>query len=160
MVLTPAQEQFWQAYLTEHPDAGAHTRHVVAGCPGTPEIADQLIDLYLSGVKTAGSGLVKDYMTNGDPLPQDGDHWIALGADGRPRLILHTDRVEANRFLEVPERIAVAEGEGDLSLDFWRLAHAEFYAPYLDEWGLQDINDATVVTEFFTDGSAARLQLG
>ena len=62
MVLTPEQEQFWQAYLTEHPDAGAHTRHVVAGRPGSPGIADQLIELYLSGVKTAGSGLVEDYL--------------------------------------------------------------------------------------------------
>lgn len=150
MVLTPEQEQFWQAYLTEHPDAGAHTRHVVAGRPGSPGIADQLIELYLSGVKTAGSGLVEDYLANGDPLPQVGDHWIALGADGRPHLILRTDRVETHPFLAVPERIAVAEGEGDLSLALWRLAHTEFYAPYLDEWGLRDITDATVVTEIVT----------
>lgn len=109
-----------------------------------------MIDLYLSGAKTAGSGLVEDYVTNGDPPPQVGDHWIALGADGRPRLILRANRVETHRFLEVPERIAVAEGEGDLSLAYWRLKHAERYTPYLDEWGLRDINDATVVTEFFT----------
>ena len=150
MTLTPQQQRFWWDYLADHPEVGASGGAVVAGCPGSPEIADRLIGLYLAGVKTAGSGLVEDYAAAGDPLPQVGDHWIALGGDERPRLILRTDRVETHRFLDVPERIAVAEGEGDLSLAYWRRAHTRHYAPHLQEWGLRDIDDATVVTEFFT----------
>nr|WP_277626196.1 ASCH domain-containing protein [Arsenicicoccus piscis] len=148
--MTPEQEEFWQAFLTDHPDVVASEGSVIAGTPGSPDIADRLIDLYLAGAKTAGSGLAEDYATAGDALPQVGDHWIALDGNGRPRLILRTDRVETHRFLDVPERIAIAEGEGDLSLAYWRRAHAQHYAPHLQEWGLRDINDATVVTEFFT----------
>ena len=49
----------------------------------------------------------------------------------------------------MPERIAVAEGEGDLCLSHWRATHARRYADHLQEWGLLHIEDATVVTEFF-----------
>lgn len=150
MALTAEQQVFWDEFVAGQSDSTAPDGVVVAGCPGGPEIADQLIALYRSGVKTAGSGLVEDYESAGDPLPRPGDHWIALGGDGEPRLILRTERVEVHRFPDVPESIAIAEGEGDLSLDYWRSAHAARYAPHLAEWGLGDITDATVVTEFFT----------
>lgn len=126
------------------------TTRVVAGHPGSTEIADQLIDLYLSGKKLAGSSLLEDYLTAGEPLPQAGDHWIALASNGDPRCILRTERVEIHAFLEVPERVAQAEGEGDLSLKYWRDVHTQHYAPYLREWGLADIEEAGVVTEFFS----------
>lgn len=147
MTLTPEQEQFWREYvdgLPHDPDGP-----VSASCAGGPELADRLADLYLSGRKTAGSGLVEDYTAEGDPLPQVGDHWIVLGSDLRPRCILRTVRVETHPFPEVPERIAVAEGEGDLSLEYWRREHERFFRPHLADWGLSDIADATVVTEFF-----------
>ncbi len=149
MALTPEQEQFWQDYLDglapeDRPDSA-----VCASCPGIPEIADQLIELYLAGKKTAGSGLVEDYRAAGEPLPEVGDHWIALGSNGQPRCILRTVSVETHLFKDVPERIALAEGEGDLSLDYWRRAHIEFFRPMLPGWGIDDIDDAMVVTEFF-----------
>lgn len=149
MQLTPEQERYWHAYLAITPEAHDEEGSVVAGAPGNDEIADKLIDLYLTGRKTAGSGLVEDYLATGDPLPQVGDHWIALDSRGNPRCILRTTRVETHRFLDVPERIAVAEGEGDLSLDYWRSGHARFFAPHLKDWGLSRLEDATVVTEFF-----------
>ncbi len=149
MQLTPEQERYWRAYLAVSPELHDEGRSVVAGAPGNDEIADRLIDLYLTGRKTAGSGLVEHYLAAGDPLPQAGDHWIALDTRGRPRCILRTTRVETHRFLDVPERIAVAEGEGDLSLEYWRSGHARFFATHLEDWGLSRIEDATVVTEFF-----------
>lgn len=145
-------ELYWHQYL-EHlltTDAPLPVGNVVADFPGTPDIADALIDLYLTGRKSAGSGLVEDYESAGDPLPQPGDHWIAQGGSGQPRCILRTERVEIHRFLDVPERIALAEGEGDLSLSSWRSAHAAHFVPHLPKWGLAKIEDATVVTEFFT----------
>ena len=149
MQLTPSQHAFWQEYLDrlapdEHP-----TGAVIADCPGSPDIADDLIDLYLAGRKTAGSGLLAAYKAEGDPLPQVGDHWLALDARERPRCILRTRRLETHRFDEAPERIAVAEGEGDRSLDHWRRAHAEHFRPHLTAWGIDDLDAAVVVTEFF-----------
>ena len=144
-------ERYWQAYLATS-DAAERScpPPVTASSPGSPEIADELIALYLDGTKTAASGVVEDYAAAGDPLPEVGDHWVALSAGGEPRCILRTDRVQTHAFADVPEDVAVAEGEGDLSLDHWRRVHTAHYAPHLHQWGLADIEEATIVTEFFT----------
>lgn len=150
MDLSPSHQRYWQAYLDRlGPEQAPQDARVLAEYAGTPATTDGLIDLYLSGRKVAGSGLVEDYLSAGDPLPQVGDYWIALGADGEPRCLLRTERVETHLFHEVPGEIAVAEGEGDLSLDYWRRVHAAAYQPYLAGWGVSDIDQATVVTEFF-----------
>ncbi|WP_425309574.1 ASCH domain-containing protein [Ammonicoccus fulvus] len=149
MGLTPDQRRFWREYVDTLSPENRPDGSVIAACPGSPDIADQLIDLYLSGKKIAGSGLVEDYSRAGDPLPKIGDHWIALGSDGDPRCILRTVDVETHLFKDVPERIAVAEGEGDLSLAYWKRAHAEHFRPHLSRWGVTDIEQATVITEFF-----------
>ena len=57
--------------------------------------------------------------------------------------------VEIHSFDSVPERVAIAEGEGDLSLSYWREAHASFFAPYLAELGISELGQAEIVTEFF-----------
>ncbi|WP_194948995.1 ASCH domain-containing protein [Actinomyces trachealis] len=149
MPLSPEQERYWRAYLAAAPAPPEQGCSVVVGAPGNDENADMLLELYLLGKKTAGSGLLEEYLAVGEPLPRIGDRWIALDSQGRPRCILRTVRVETHRFLDVPERIAVAEGEGDLTLDYWRSSHTRFFAPYLQDWGLSKIEDATVVTEFF-----------
>ena len=150
MALTLEQDRFWQAYLTDLEPGNRPQKQPIAAIPGSPEIADQLIDLYLSGQKTAGSGLVEDYLAAGDPLPQVGDHWIALDSALRPRCILRTERIETHLFKDVPESIARAEGEGDLSLAHWKRVHALHFEPHLAEWAVGDLDEATVVTEFFT----------
>lgn len=150
MDLTAEQERYWQQYLQTLAWDDPHRRaRVIVGQAGGPELADELLALYLAGTKTAGSGLVEDYCAEGEPLPAVGDHWIVLDGNGAPRCILRTERVETHSFVEVPERIAVAEGEGDLSVDFWRRAHSRFYAPFLAQWGLGTIEEATVITEHF-----------
>ena len=49
----------------------------------------------------------------------------------------------------MPEEVAIAEGEGDLSLDYWRKAHIEFFTPYLKSWGVTELDKETLITEFF-----------
>jgi len=112
-------------------------------------ITDSLIALYLAGKKSAGSGLVRDYLTMGDPLPKAGNYWIVLDGRRRPRLLLRTLRVEINLWKNIPKRIAVAEGEGDLSVAYWKRTHRRFYLPFLKKWGIDDLDEAEVITEHF-----------
>lgn len=69
MSLSPAEERCWQAYLNQLPQ-GEDWRgsRVIASYAGPRKMTDRLIDLYLTGTKTAGSGLAEDYLTAGDPL--------------------------------------------------------------------------------------------
>lgn len=121
-----------------------------AGYAGNQEITDELLALYFASKKTAGSSILEDYLTAGDPPPQVGNYWIYLNSHDQPSCILRTEKVVIHKFKDVPIEIAIAEGEGDLSLDYWRRIHSEIYSSHLPKWGLNDIADATVVTEYFS----------
>jgi 5-formyltetrahydrofolate cyclo-ligase len=122
---------------------------VEASFAGGRGITDSLIQLYLGGKKWAGSSIVQDFESAGDPLPRVGNYWIVLDSAERPRLLLKTVRVEIHAFEEITAEIARAEGEGDLSVEHWKKSHGEHYAPHLAGWGVSRLSDARVITEFF-----------
>ena len=150
--LTPSAQAYWQSYLKtlspseQHELAQAFVESSVAG---NVEIADRLLALYLNGKKTAGSSLVQDFVVSGDPLPKVGDFWIILDSKSNPRCIVKTVRLEINLFKDVGEKIAKAEGEGDLSLWQWRVGHRKFFTPSLERFGISDLDQAEVITHFF-----------
>ncbi len=148
--LTPLEEQCWNKYLsTLLPAERPENPRVEASFAGNQQITDSLLKLYLSGKKCAGSSIAEDFISAGDPLPQIGNYWIYLNSNREPSCILRTEQVVFNKFKDVPSAIAIAEGEGDLSLEYWRKTHAEFYLPHLSSWGVSNIDEATVVTEYF-----------
>ncbi len=148
MNLTVKERDFWNSYLGTLKSKPINPK-VEAGIAGNQEIADDLLDLYLSGKKTAGSGLVKDYELAGDPLPEVGNYWIILNSKNEPSCIVKTVRVEKYQFDQVPKEVAIAEGEGDLSLDYWRKVHVEFFTPFLKDWNIDDLDKEILVTEFY-----------
>ncbi|MCP2329398.1 uncharacterized protein YhfF [Hamadaea flava] len=149
--LSEVQSSFWQAYLeTLSPESRPADPFVEAAFAGPRESTDELLDLYLRGRKTAGSSIKEDFVTAGDPLPRVGNFWILLNSRDEPGCLLRTEKIAVHKFYDVPPEVAVAEGEGDLSLDYWRRVHQAIYEPHLAEWGLASIADATVVTEYYT----------
>ncbi len=141
---------FWQAYLRTLPEKERpKDPYIVAGISGNEEIADELLGLYLCGKKYAGSSLLKDYESAGDPLPKVGNYWIILDAKGIPRCLVQTTKVVLQKFKDIGKDIAEAEGEGDLSVHYWRQAHQKFFLPFLEQWGVRDLEEAIVVVEFF-----------
>ncbi len=123
--------------------------YVLLSLGGSKAITDDLLELYLLGKKWAGSSVLEDFHSVGDRVPQVGDYWIYLNSKDEPGCILRTENIELHKFYEVPESIAIAEGEGDLSLAYWREGHGRFWAPHLKQWGVAELKDATVITEFF-----------
>jgi uncharacterized protein YhfF len=150
MCLQPHEKLYWQRYIESlEPSDIPESPVVTAAQAGSPEETDNLLELYLSGAKTAGSSILEDFSAAGDPLPKVGNFWICLASDGRPRCILRTTRIETHNFRDVPETIAIAEGEGDLSIAHWKRVHTRSYAPHIGAWGLSEMAEATVITEFF-----------
>ena len=150
MALNPVEQSYWESYLRTLPEGERPNDAVVsAGYAGNPELTDELLALYFAGKKTAGSSLLEDFQSAGDSLPQVGNHWIYLNRRGEPCCILKTERIVMHKFKDVPPEIAAAEGEGDGSLEYWRRVHREIYTPFLAKWGVHELNEATVITEFF-----------
>lgn len=151
MTLKKTEQIYWESYIQTLPESARPiSANVTASYAGNAEITDALLLLYLEGKKTAGSSLLEDFQSAGDPLPRVGNHWIYLNSRNEPCCILRTDRIVTHKFKDVPPEIASAEGEGDGSLEDWRRIHSELYAPFLKQWGIQDLNEATVITEFFS----------
>ncbi len=149
-LLKPHELAYWEKYLQTLPkEQRPQDAFVTTGYAGTPEITDQLLELYLSGKKVAGSSIVEDFLSAGDPPPKVGNYWILLNSQAQPGCILRTEKTVINKFKEVPIEIAIAEGEGDLTLEYWKRVHLELYSPFLESWGIDDIDKASVITEFF-----------
>jgi uncharacterized protein YhfF len=149
-MLKEAEHEFLQEYFaTLDPEDVPEEVTVRAGKAGNAALAEELLELYLTKKKWAASGLAQDYILAGDPLPSVEDYWIVLDTQEVPRCILRTSAVEMHLFKDVPANIAEAEGEGDLSLEYWRKAHRDFFTPYLEGLGIEDLETAQVITEFF-----------
>ena len=93
----------------------------------SPELADELLALVLSGRKTATCGALRDY--GGDePVPEVGRRDVVLDGVGRRAAVIETVEAIQRRFDEVDAAFARDEGEGDLSYDYWRQAHEAYFA--------------------------------
>ena len=92
----------------------------------SPEMADALLALVLAGTKTATCGALAEYEKEGD-LPRPGQRSIVLDGKGRAACVIETTDVRCQRFDTVDADFARREGEGDLSLAYWRKEHAQFF---------------------------------
>lgn len=88
--------------------------------------ADALLALVLSGKKTLMSSALNSYPSR-EELPEPGLS-IICDSKGLPKGLIRTVSVQVVPFAEVSAEQACREGEGDLSLDFWRESHREAYA--------------------------------
>jgi len=96
----------------------------------TPEQADELLALVLSGTKTATAGALWDYEAEGEELPTTGVLGIVTDGRGVPRALVVTTQVEIVPFDEVSAEHAYLEGEGDRSLATWREVHERFFTQH------------------------------
>jgi uncharacterized protein YhfF len=87
-----------------------------------PELADELLDLVMKGVKTATCS------TEDEPNTSTvGERWIVLDGSGEPRCVIESTEVSYRRYNEVDAAFAYEEGEGDRSLESWRAAHSNYF---------------------------------
>ena len=66
------------------------------------------------------------YQINNEPLPKAGDYSIILDSHDEAVCIIKTRKVYVTEFRSVSEEHAFKEGEGDRSLEYWRIVHINF----------------------------------
>lgn len=99
----------------------------------TPALADELLALVLSGVKTGTA--TAEAELGAEPAPAVGDLWIVLDGGGNPRALIRTTAVERVPFCEVSAEFAASEGEDDGTLESWRRGHERYWRRVLGEDG-------------------------
>ena len=90
----------------------------------SPALADELLALVLSGAKTATCGALRDFGDH-EPLPEAGRQDVVLDGQGRPACVIETESVLIQRFDQVDEAFALAEGEGPF--EAWRDGHIAYF---------------------------------
>jgi uncharacterized protein YhfF len=151
MVDENAVEAYWRAYLeTLPPDSPVREERYEAEPFGDgPELADELGALILAGTKTATCSALWEWEAEGETPVRPGEKSVVLDGGGRPLCIIETTEVEVRRFDEVDETFAREEGEGDLSLEYWRGAHRRFFGRTLPKIGRGFAEDMPLVFERF-----------
>src|ERR1700674_3519995 len=118
-------DEFWRGYREA---AGLHhdDYDVVAFGDGA-EMATELAELTVAGIKRATAGLVCQFGTDGEPPPVVGGYVVLLDGAERPRAIWRTTEVRIGPLNSVDERFAWDEGEGERTREWWLSAHRRYF---------------------------------
>lgn len=111
--------------------------------------ADLLARLVLSDIKTATSSAFPCYELEGESLPEAGEYNVILNSRREAVCVIRTERVSIVPYREIGAEHARREGEGDLSLEYWRQVHEAFFTRELAYMGLVFTPDMPVVCEEF-----------
>ena len=140
--------KLWKRYVREE-GADKSTPYEVWSFGGNEYLANKLMHLVRIGKKTGTSSLKILYEKDGDPVPREGDISVITYGNGKPGCIIRTIRVLLKPFSEISEKEAELEGEGDLSLAYWRSVHEEVFTEELAQYGEKFSEDSIVVYEIF-----------
>lgn len=114
----------------------------------TDEMSDNLSKLVLEGKKTATTSCYKFYEP--DEIPQINDINIILDSKYTPVCTIKLTGVRVMKFKDIGQEEVNKEGEGDLTIDWWKKAHADFFRPYYEKTLGEDFDeDELIVFEEF-----------
>ncbi|WP_345828132.1 ASCH domain-containing protein [Erwinia sp. HDF1-3R] len=89
-------------------------------------LANELAGLIRQGIKTASCGSFASYQQE-ECAPRIGSYNIILDGQDVPVCVIRLVSMQLVRFCDVTEEFARKEGEGDLSLEYWRKEHQRFF---------------------------------
>jgi uncharacterized protein YhfF/GrpB-like predicted nucleotidyltransferase (UPF0157 family) len=119
---------FWRRFVASTGRAGEDRFYEAFYFSDREEVANELAELVLRGIKQATAASVWSHDEEGKRIPRPGDLSIVTDWAGEPLCVIETESVEVVPFREVTAEFAAVEGEGDGSLAFWRDAHREYFA--------------------------------
>jgi uncharacterized protein YhfF len=145
---TPQVQAFWAAYRAA---AGLdHDRYDVVAFGDSPAMADELGALVVNGPKRATAGLLRDFASGGEAMPQVGGHVVVIDGRGAPLCIWRTTDVAVKPLIEVDDAFAWDEGEGDRSRDDWLRAHRAYFKRQAAREGFEFHDRIETIFERFT----------
>ncbi len=118
-------------------------RTIEFGTPG--ESRRILSELVLHGNKRATAATAQEYIDEGEPVESVGEELILLGNDDAILGKIRVTETTECKFIEVPDRFALAEAEGDLNAEEFRKSHIEYWSRV----GVSISDDTPIVLVYF-----------
>ncbi|RRG18307.1 ASCH domain-containing protein [Weissella viridescens] len=146
--MNPTVAEYWATFRKKN-QIETSEPYEVFGFGLTPTVIDELADLVVADKKIGTTSAVSLY-DDDEPKPYVGAFSIVLNSAEQPMAVIETTQVEQLRFDDVTEAQARLEGEGDLSLGYWRQVHEEvFETLFQSELGRSFTGDELVIFETF-----------
>ena len=144
-------KNYWEQFLASLPPDSPYRAktYVAEGWGDGPAMADELGALIVQEIKTATCSALWEWKAEGNPIPEEGYLTIALDGGGEPLCIVETIEISIRKYNEVDADFAREEGEGDLSLNYWRDAHRNYFSRVLRKIGREFSEDMPLVCERF-----------
>ena len=111
--------------------------------------AEALAKLVLTETKRATAGLLWSFEAAKKPLPKKGMFSVVTNWHSEPLCVIETTHVSVTPFEEVSEHFAAKEGEGDKTLDYWRIVHWSYFGRECERIGKTPSSCMPVVCEEF-----------
>jgi uncharacterized protein YhfF len=142
---------YWNQFLASLPPDSPYRdkTYIAEGWGDSPKLADELGALIVQGTKTATCSALWEWEAEGNPIPKTGYLTVALDGRGEPICIVETIEISIHKYNEVDAEFAREEGEGDLSLDYWREAHRNYFSRVLKKIGKEFSEEMPLVCERF-----------
>lgn len=144
---TAQTDAFWRGYAEIHNLKNA--AYTVVAFGDSPEMATELAELVIKGQKRATASLVRDYSQDVEPIPKEGDHVVVVDGQGQPKLIWRTTEIVIKPLVEVDEKFAWDEGEGDRTRDWWIEGHRAYFSRQAKDQGFTMHDGIETVFERF-----------
>ena len=141
--------RFWEAFCAVDPSVDPATPYQIWFFGNTREMASELAGLVLTGKKTATASLANMNQLNPEDAPRPDGFSVVTDFDGDPVCVIQTGEIRHLPFDEVDEQFARDEGEGDLSLDHWRLVHRDYFTREAERYGFEFNGRSLVCCERF-----------
>ena len=139
-------EQFWQEFLQKTGRAPDTKYYECFHFTNDERLANELLQLVLSGKKRATASSLLCYAQGEAPKP--GSLSIVTDFDGNPHCVIETKAVLMIPFNEMTFDICSREGE-DECLETWKEGHRHFFTLDAEEMGYAFTEDMPVLFEDF-----------
>jgi uncharacterized protein YhfF len=124
---------FWNQFIDQNPNLEYQRNYKLDAWSfgNTKEMADDLGSLVMEGKKTATCSLLRAYRGEEDEIPRVGVYSILCDGSESPLCIILLTNTFMTKYNEVTKEHAFEEGEGDRTLEHWKIVHFEFFKDYV-----------------------------
>jgi uncharacterized protein YhfF/ribosomal protein S18 acetylase RimI-like enzyme len=130
--LAEIKKRYWDRFTKERPEYAGRAYDSWMFCSGEKQ-PNRLLALVKTGLKRATSS-ARDLYGPDEEKPFAGSVSLITYGNGLPGCIIETEEVLHRNFLTVTEEEARLEGEGDLSLAYWRREHEKHFRREYAQW--------------------------
>jgi uncharacterized protein YhfF len=147
--MSKSANDLWMEFCSTEPAVDPATPYQVWHFGNTCEMALELAALVMSGRKTATASSAEMNRRRPENEPHPDGYSVVTDFDGKPLCVLRTTEIRHLPFTEVDPQFAADEGEGDLSLEYWRRVHWDYFTREAAHHGFTFNEDSMVCCERF-----------